>query len=180
MITSSRCHVEHNIETNPFQLLRKFFNVDNEYNEFKRSYPWNPMKAVSYRDWIRQLLESPVYQKQNGFNRLSINFPRMLIHLFYQLDRYCQYHIDETNCFFWQKQFLNGILHFSRYLLLAICCFSIFWQHQRRRLQSVTEQPIFIEMNFLKTQLCTLGQVFSDKADSLGVRFEFMKEGQNH
>ena len=63
MIASSRCHFEHNIETNPFQLLRKFFNVDNEYNEFKRSYPWNPMKAVSYRDWIRQLLESPVYQK---------------------------------------------------------------------------------------------------------------------
>ena len=31
-----------------------------------------------------------------------------------------------------------------------------------------------------ETQLCTPGQVSSDKADSLGVRFEFMKEGQHH
>ena len=31
-----------------------------------------------------------------------------------------------------------------------------------------------------ETQLCTPSQVSSDKADSLGVRFEFMKEGQHH
>ena len=63
MIASSRCHYEHNIETNPFQLLRKFFHVDSDYGEIKRSYGWNPMKATSYGDWIRQLQESPVYHK---------------------------------------------------------------------------------------------------------------------
>ena len=62
MIASTHCHVEHNIETNPFQLLRKFFNVGDEH-EFKRSYPWNPMKIFSYRDWQRMLMQSPVYQK---------------------------------------------------------------------------------------------------------------------
>ena len=63
MIASTHGHFEHNIETNPFQLLRKFFNVDDETNAFKRSYPWNPMKAVSFRDWQNKLLQSPVYQK---------------------------------------------------------------------------------------------------------------------
>ena len=64
-ITVCKCHLDHNSETGAFQLLRKFFNDGTDYNaeSDKRSYPWNPMQAYSYRDWLKRLLKSPVYQK---------------------------------------------------------------------------------------------------------------------
>ena len=65
--------------------------------------------------------------------------------------------------------------------------FSLFYFESKKIMR--TNQHIYIpkrvNMSFYfskegETQLCTPGQVSSDKADSLGVRFEFMKEGQHH
>ena len=63
IFSSVHCSLDDNSETAPFRLLRAFFNDGNYNAEYdKRFYPWNPMKAFNYGDWLERLTKSPVYE----------------------------------------------------------------------------------------------------------------------